>query len=179
MMHSFIRRAGVALLLAGAAFAQEKTTALAFEVATIKPAGPLNPQAIMSGQMRIGMKVDQARVDIGSFSLSDLIRTAYRIKTHQVSGPDWLGGERFNVLGKMPAGSTEEQIPEMLQALLADRFKLTFHKESKEHAIYALVVGKGGHKMKDSEPDPVAADSGEPGAKAASANEGQVKISGD
>src|ERR1041384_8680967 len=65
-----------------------QTPALAFEVASIKPAGPINPARIAAGAMRIGMTIDAARVDIGFFSIADLIRTAYRVKTYQVSGPD-------------------------------------------------------------------------------------------
>jgi uncharacterized protein (TIGR03435 family) len=181
-MHSLIRNAGILLVLGSAAFAQTKEApkTLAFEVASIKPAGPLNPQAIMSGQQRIGMKVDQARVDIGSLSLSDLLRIAFRLKSYQITGPDWLGGERFNIIAKIPDGATEEQVPEMLQTLIAERFKLTYHKDNKEHTVYALVVAKGGHKMKESEPDPSAPASPEPGApKSPFAEQGPVKVSGD
>src|SRR5271155_276225 len=121
-----IRQFCCALILSAAAFAQ--TPPLTFEVASIKPAGPLDPAAIASGKMRIGMKVDGAICDIASFSLRDLIRTAYEVKDYQITGPDWLGNpmsaQRFNVQATMPAGATEKQVPQMLQALLADRFKL-------------------------------------------------------
>jgi len=147
------------LLSAAATFAQ--TPPLAFEVASVKPAGPLDPMAIQSGKVRIGMKIDGAMVDIGSFSLKDLIRTAYEVKDYQISGPDWLGSimtaERFNVQAKIPDGATKEQVPQMLQALLADRFKLVVHSETKDHSVYALVVAKGGPKMKEAEPEPPAA----------------------
>ena len=86
-------------------------------------------------------------------SLADLIRVAYRVKPYQLSGPDWMTAERFDVLAKMPEGATREQVPEMLKALLAEPFKLAVHRESKEHAVYALVVGKGGPKLKESAPD--------------------------
>jgi uncharacterized protein (TIGR03435 family) len=86
-------------------------------------------------------------------SLADLIRVAYRVKAYQVSGPDWMASERFDVLAKLPEGASREQVPEMLQALLAERFKLTVHLEGKEHAVYALVVGKNGPKLKESAPD--------------------------
>jgi uncharacterized protein (TIGR03435 family) len=147
------------LLLAASAFAQTPAPApLAFEVASIKPAGPLNPAAIQSGKMRIGMKVDGAICDIGSFSLRDLIRTAYEVKDFQITGPEWLGSAmtatRFNIQATLPAGATEKQVPQMLQALLADRFKLVIHRESKDHSVYALVVAKGGPKLKVAEPDP-------------------------
>ena len=126
---------------------------LAFEVASVKPAGPLDPAKIMNGQMRIGMKVDKARVEIGSLSLNDLIMIAYKIKSYQLQGPDWMGVERFNVQAKMPEGAKEDQVPEMLQALLIERFKLTFHRDTKEHNVFALVIGKGGPKLKDPPPE--------------------------
>src|SRR5207249_390169 len=52
-----------------------------------------------------------------------------------------------------PEGTTKEQVPEMLQALLAERFQLKIHRENREHNVYGLVVGKGGHKLKESPPD--------------------------
>ncbi len=90
------------------------------------------------------------------------------------------------VLAKMPDGSTKEQVPDMLKALLAERFKLVIHQESKEHAMYALIVGKGGPKLKESPPDPVvAADTpaapAPAGATTIATNSGTVSIkqSGD
>jgi uncharacterized protein (TIGR03435 family) len=150
-----------AFLLTAALACSQTPTPLAFDVASVKPAGPLNLGAMQAGKMpRIGMKVDGAIVDIGSFTLKDLIRTAYEVKDYQVSGPDWLGNpmsaERFNIQATLPEGATEKQVPQMLQTLLADRFKLVVHRETKDHPVYALVVAKGGPKMKEAEPDPPA-----------------------
>src|SRR6185295_3093480 len=128
-------------------------TTLAFEVASVKPACPLYTMKIQSGQMRIGMKVDKALVDIGAMSLTELICVAFKVKPHQVAGPNWLTVDRFNVKAKMPDGATEEQVPEMLQALLIERFQLTFHKDTKEASVYALIVAKDGHKMKEAVPE--------------------------
>jgi len=132
--------------------------AWAFEVATIRPAKMPTQADIINGKMHVGMKTDAARVDIGFMSLNELVCTAYKVKSYQVSGPDWMGAmsERFDVLAKMPEGATKDQVPEMLQALLADRFKLAIHHDSKERPVYALVVGKGGSKLKESPPDPPA-----------------------
>ena len=142
------------VLAAGAAMGQTPAPPLpAFEVASVKPAAPLNRGQLLSGQGHVGMKIDAARVDIGSMSLADLIRVAYRVKPYQISGPDWMASERFDVLAKLPEGASREQVPEMLQALLAERFKLTVHRESKEYAVYALVVGKSGPKLKEAAPD--------------------------
>jgi uncharacterized protein (TIGR03435 family) len=128
----------------------------AFEVASIKPAAPLNPGMLASGQTHLGMKIDGSRVDIRYISLGALIRMAYRVRTDQLSGPDWMNAERWDILAKLPEGASTSQVPEMLQALLAERFKLTLHRESVERGVYALVVGKNGPKLKEAAPDIVA-----------------------
>jgi uncharacterized protein (TIGR03435 family) len=97
--------------------------------------------------------VDKAQVDIRMLTLADLIRMANKLKSHQLQPPAWMNEQRWEIVGKMPDGATEEQVPEMLQALLADRFKLAVHKESKEQSVYALVVAKGGHKLKQWTPE--------------------------
>jgi len=150
---------GGVLLAAGVAWGQAPAAPnLEFEVASVKAAQPIQAQ-LASGKMHVGMKVDGARVDIGSMSLADLIPMAFKVKQYQVSGPAWmsadmLSAQRFDIMAKMPEGATAKQVPEMLQALLIDRFKLTFHRENREHAIYALVVAKGGPKLKESVPEP-------------------------
>src|SRR5690242_20468468 len=117
-----------------------------FEVASIKQAGPLDPQRIMSGQQKLGMEVDKAQVNLPSVALNDLILIAFKLKPYQVSGPGWLASgitaDRFEVHAKIPDGVSPDQVPEMLQGLLAERFGLKFHWEKTEHNAYALVVGK-------------------------------------
>lgn len=135
-------------LCLGAAFGQS------FEVASVKPAGPLDPRKIMSGEQRIGKKVDKARVEYNSVGLTELICEAYKIKSFQLNGPDWLqgmGAPRFDIQAKMPEGATEDQIPQMLQGLLAERFGLKFHKDSKERNVYELVIAASGLKIKPSD----------------------------
>ena len=102
------------------------------------------------------MHIDGARVNIASLSLNDIFAAAYKVKLHQISGPDWMASERFDINAKIPAGSNGDQIPPMLQALLADRFGMAFHRETKDFPVYALVVGKTGLKMKETPPDPPA-----------------------
>ena len=178
MWNGWLCGIGAGLVLAGAALGQTP----AFEVASVKPAAPLDRSQMLSGQMHVGMKVDAARVDIGSMSVAELIRIAYRVKAYQVSGPDWMASERFDVLAKLPEGASSAQVPEMLQALLAERFKLTMHRESKEHAVYALVVGKNGPKLKESAPDadaPAATNDANPQVRISGRGENtQVTISG-
>jgi uncharacterized protein (TIGR03435 family) len=175
---------------ATAVFAQPAPPPLAFEVASIKPAAPLDPMAIAQGKVRVGMKVDGAICDIGSFSLRDLIRTAYEVKDYQISGADALGSpldaKRFNIQATMPEGATEKQVPQMLQTLLAERFKLVIHRETKDQSVYALVVAKGGPKLKESEPDPPApevpaetSDVPKKGEMVVGQGSNQVRISGN
>jgi uncharacterized protein (TIGR03435 family) len=171
-----------AALTASAALCQTPAPSPAFEVASIKPSPPIDVNAIMSGKMHVGMKTDAARVDIGFLSLADLIRIAYNVKPYQISGPDWMGAQRFDIQAKIPEGASADQVPQMLQALLADRFKLTLHRDNTEHGIYALVVGKGGPKLKESPPDPPAPDTPvEPpkGAITIGTGSDQVSISGN
>ena len=131
--------------MASAAFAQSP----AFEVASIKSVLPEQFQdAVRSGQRqpRSGITTDQNRVTITYQSLSDILAFAYGVVPVQIVGPDYLKTGRFDILAKMPAGAKEEQAPQMLQALLAERFGLVAHREKREAQIYALVIGKGGLK---------------------------------
>ena len=130
---------------ASAAFAQSP----AFEVASIRPAAPFSPELMMSGKMHVGMRVDGSRVDIGFTSLRELIPLAYGVKPYQVVGPDWMGAQRFDIVATLPEGAKTEQVPQMLQALLAERFKLVARRDNKEQPVYALTVAKGGPKLKE------------------------------
>jgi uncharacterized protein (TIGR03435 family) len=123
-----------------------------FEVASIKPAPPPS-----QGRMMVGVKRDAGRVTYSGMPLKMLITTAYRVKPYQVSGPGWLDSERFEIVAKLPEGANAEQIPEMLQALLAERFGLKLHRETKELPVLALVVGKNGPKLEEVDAPPAAA----------------------
>jgi uncharacterized protein (TIGR03435 family) len=115
----------------------------AFEVASIRPSAPpadgrLNGQVIRS----------PGRISYSYASLQNLLAQAYRIKNFQISGPVWLDSEHFDIEAKLPAGATDDQLPAMLQALLEDRFKLAFHRESRVMSAYILLPAKGGPKLK-------------------------------
>lgn len=135
----------VLLMACGAALAQPAQKPQ-FEVASVKPAAP-SPM----NQIRTNLSADGAMVRYTNVSLKDVIRVAYRVKDFQVEGPDWLDSTRFDITARLPAGSSEKEIPEMLQSLLASRFHLSLHRETKAHAIYALVVAKGGPRLKPAE----------------------------
>ena len=64
-----------------------------------------------------------------------------------MSGPEWLDTERYSIVAKVPAGATKEQVLAMWQNLLASRFQLKLHRETKEIPIYEISVGKGTPKL--------------------------------
>src|SRR5579883_1991981 len=128
---------------------------VAFEVASVKPAADPGRVPIfcvvpcIPGEQ---LTVDHSRVTARYMSLERLILTAYGIKKHQFSGPEWADSQRFDIEARMPDGATGRQLPEMLKAMLAERFKLSVHRGSKELPVYALVAAKGGVKLQEAEP---------------------------
>jgi len=125
----------------------------AFEVASVKPA-PLPPSGRARPTGAAGpLSNGPGQISYPNISLHTLLTSAYGVKDYQISGPSWLDSERFEIIAKLPPGTSKEQIPVMLQRLLADRFKLKLHREEKELPIYALVIGKNGPKLKESHGD--------------------------
>ncbi len=126
-----------------------------FEVASIKPA-----KADTAGKFFVQMA--QGGKFHGTISVKMLIEMAYDVKDSQISGaPSWLDSERYEIdakpdeatgaaLDKLPPDQRMPEIRKMLQALLADRFKLVLSHETKDLPIYALVVAKNGPKFKES-----------------------------
>src|ERR1700685_551060 len=166
------------------AFSQIKP---AFEVATIKPAPPMDVAKIAAavqagGKMPIGANVDSFRAEYRYLDLKSLMSYAYGVKPYQVTGPDWMATTRFDIVAKMPEGSKKEDAPKMLQTLLEERFMLTTHRASVEHPVLALVVGKGGPKLKASAEKPVAIDESaplKPGELKMDGSDGPVRIKVD
>ena len=158
-----------------------------FEVSSIKPAVPLQTQLsqiAQAGNANIGnlrimqQVITDQRIDLNTLSLADLIVMAYRLKPYQLTAPDWVKSERYDVQATLPAGATKEQVPEMMQALLAERFKLKVHHDKKPLPVYGLVVGKDGSKLQPAAetPAPVPED---PKAQTLSLAGQDVKISSD
>jgi uncharacterized protein (TIGR03435 family) len=148
---------GILAALASAAMFAQTPPRLEFEVASIRPSEPILTPADAA---KIGVHIDGARVNITKLSVSEYLTIAYKLKLHQISGPEWMASERFDINAKLPADSKGDQIPEMLQALMTDRFGMKFHREMRDFPVYALLVGKSGLKMKES-PDPPADAAGE------------------
>lgn len=121
-----------------------------FEVAVVKPVDVSklgNAIAINIGSVR------HDEVTFGNVTLNDCIRFAYRIGSDvQIEAPDWIKSVqsqfRYDIVAKGASGSSREQLQEMTQALLAERFKLKIHRAQKEMSYYALVPDKNGPKVK-------------------------------
>jgi uncharacterized protein (TIGR03435 family) len=150
MKRGILHCTAMAVFLSPAIKAQPSGSAPTFEVAVIKPALPMAEAMLRlrDGKMKVGVRIDEARVDMGFVTLTDLIVEAWELKPHQVSGPDWLSKERFDIQAKLPDGAAPDQIPQMLRTLLAERFGMTTHMETRALAASALVVGKNGPKLK-------------------------------
>jgi uncharacterized protein (TIGR03435 family) len=86
-----------------------------------------------------------------SVRFATAVRWAYSIQEYQVSGPAWVNEERYDIAAKAAAATPENQLRLMLQALLAERFRLAVHRETKEMQALVLVVGKNGHKLRESQ----------------------------
>jgi uncharacterized protein (TIGR03435 family) len=91
--------------------------------------------------------MDAPQVKFYARSLRELIMLAYNVKIYQISGPDWLADQRFDIVATTPDGARVSDTPAMLQTLLEDRFKLVAHRETKGRATLALKVVKGGPKL--------------------------------
>jgi uncharacterized protein (TIGR03435 family) len=127
-----------------------------FEVASIRPSPP---GAI--GQVTLGLRIDGAQVSMRQFALKDELAVAFNLKQYQISGPDWLATEKFDIVAKLPDGAPRDQVRAMLQALMIDRFQMKTHHETRDFPVYALVVAKSGLKMKELPEDPADAAGGE------------------
>jgi uncharacterized protein (TIGR03435 family) len=147
--------AGMSLLaaMAGGLFAQADASGPAFDVASVKVSAPLPPGMVM---IRMGGGPDSSdpgRITYERVTLKSLIARAYDVKEFQVEGPQWLDGEHYDIIATIPQGADKAQVGLMMQRLLAERFKLTLHREQKPMAVYTLSVAKGGPKLQEVDPE--------------------------
>jgi uncharacterized protein (TIGR03435 family) len=139
-----IRSIILCLLTAAVAYGQTRKE---FEVASIRPVAEQPPN-----QVAVGLHIDGSQVRITYLALKDYIALAYRTRLNQISGPDWLATQRFDIAAKLPDGGSQDDVLEMLQSLLADRFQMKMHREMKEFPVYALEVAKTGLKIVEAGP---------------------------
>jgi uncharacterized protein (TIGR03435 family) len=151
-MSRAIIRTVVLMFTCGLIHAQTVEKPLTFDAASVKPAAPpagrgFNMMTPPSGGP--GSK-DPGRIHYPNMPMKSLLMTAYDVKDFQIVGPEWLNTERFDIDATMAPDATREQFRAMLQNLLAERFKLTVHRETKDLPMYSLLVAKGGLKIKES-----------------------------
>jgi len=134
----------IVLLAAGAVSGQPQDGRPAYEAAFVK----LNT----SGSGSRSSNGSRGQIVMTNQTLKRLIERAYGVKPFQVTGPGWMETVCFDIVAKYPPDTRYEDRPLMLRTLLEDRFKLAVHRESKDMPGYALVVAKGGFKLKPVEP---------------------------
>jgi uncharacterized protein (TIGR03435 family) len=148
--------ASVLLILCapGMGFAQANSKDLAFEVASVRQAAGPRSQLSSSGTAKAtgvaSVREHPDQIAYRNITLKSLLMKAYDLKPFEISGPSWIESEHYDVLAKIPEGASKEQVPAMLQNLLAERFRMTMHSEIREQPGYVLGVGKNGSKLKPS-----------------------------
>ena len=139
---------GIGLLNAPLGRAQAPGTV--FEVASVKVFKP--------GSQPENRKITAAHGSLmmQQQTLSDCIAWAYNLTAaSQIKGPEWLDSEKYEIEAKAGESATEDQLRLMLQSLLRERFKLTIRRTTEQRPLYALVVGKGGPKLRQVQQEPV------------------------
>lgn len=149
--------ASLAICVAGAVYGQ---SAARFEVASVKPSNA-DPNSIS------GIKTGHGRLDGQNVTLKRCIIGAYGVGPYQISGgPDWLGSDRFEISAKADQPTDDDPaLMVLLQGLLAERFKLALHRETRTIPAFVLEVAKNGPKLEKAEP-------GESGTNTTTSNSG-------
>jgi len=142
-----------------------------FEVASVKP------HSSTEGPPHVSVARDPGRLTYTNITVRVLIREAYGLKVYPLSrGPDALSTDRYDLTAKLSPDASKEQRMLMLQALLAERFKLIVHREAKELPIYTLVAGNGGPKFRAVEDDGSAPEVGSGGGHQIKAHHISMKL---
>jgi uncharacterized protein (TIGR03435 family) len=132
--------------LSVAVFGQSTTPQSTFEVADIH-ASPRTQTTVMRTMLRGG------RYEVLNATMVDLVRNAYGIDAENVfGGPNWVEFDRFDMIAKAANDTPQESLRSMLQAVLADRFKLVIHNDTKPMPSFVLTQGKAKHKLKEADP---------------------------
>ena len=138
-------RALIGFVLVPLAFGQASPQ---FEVASVKASTEGADYTV-----NVGVHIDGAQVTCTYLSLKDYVAMAYDLKQYQVVVPDWMASARFDIKARLPEGAQRDRLRDMVKSLLAERFHMKVHTDSKEFPVYALVVDKGGAKLKESPPE--------------------------
>jgi uncharacterized protein (TIGR03435 family) len=133
------------LVLVVATCVQGAADHLTFEVASVKPSAKQGMRTRMTGGPGTS---DPGRFKATNAELTLLVMRAYGIEYDQLKGPAWMETIQFDVIANVPPGATVEQFRKMLQNLLAERFRMQVHRETRAQSVYELTVAKNGPKLK-------------------------------
>jgi uncharacterized protein (TIGR03435 family) len=142
------RRAGLLASVAFGVFGQSPSGPQAFDVASVK-ASPIGRASGEGSELRERLDNSPDSIDFRNASLSSCLQWAYSVKEFQISGPGWLTSERYDIAAKAAAPLPAGQLRMMLRALVAERFQVALHRETRELPVYALMVGKSGPKIRE------------------------------
>ena len=124
-----------------------------FEVASIRPRLDRAERELVTGT-----RIEPGRIRLEYASLADCIALAYEISADRIVGPDWLASARFDIAATLPSGALRSQVPAMVQTLLAERFGLRVHRETRELPGYQLTANATQLKVDATAPDAAPAD---------------------
>jgi len=135
-------------VLASAFFVRVGEAQATFAVATIRPSGEAvkfehdGKTETLPGTLRMR-----------DVTVNTCIKWAYGVQDSQILGPVWMGADHFDISAKADGPVGDAQMKLMMRALLAERFKLSFHREDRELKMFALMVAKGGPKLREAAAD--------------------------
>lgn len=143
---------GLTAVVVSGSLAQSASGHPRFEVASVKPSPPEVQVASMNGGPMPAGPFNQSGRDPGRITWSNIrllrmIQVAYDFPMDRISGPEWLGKLGYDISATVPVGASVDDFRKMLQSLLAERFKLTVHRGTKDVSGYALEVAKNGAKL--------------------------------
>lgn len=141
-----MKRVLPAIVLAACVCAQSRPS---FDVASIRPSQ--TPQGKGLPSLREDINTSPDTLTLRNVTLATTIRYAYKLSAYELNNPQDLSGMRFDITGKASAAASEDQLRLMLQSLLAERFKLVFHRQAQDIAGFAIVKGKSAPKITPAE----------------------------
>jgi uncharacterized protein (TIGR03435 family) len=112
---------------------------------------PMRPSTTAIGRDGLPL-TNRSQIKYQRIALSQLVMTAYGIQNYELTAPGWLDTVAFDIVTEVPVGAKQAELQLMLRSLLAERFRLAFHREPKTIPVYSLVVGTDGPKFKESQP---------------------------
>ncbi len=119
-----------------------------FDAVSIKPSVPSG-----GGAIAIGRSANPGTVTLTGVTPKDAIARAYSLERYRIFGPAWIDRDRYDIIAKSSGPASDAEQRSMLQSMLANRFQLAAHTETRVLPAYELVVGKNGPKLREAAPD--------------------------